>query len=300
MKRIRQNFGIKRLFNSAFNVMPFQKSKFNYVKKITSFLAIIILVSSCSSVPITGRKRINLVPDAQVLPMSFAQYDGFLRENSLSKDAAKSQQIKDIGSRISKAVDRFMRANEMTKEADSYRWEFNLIEDETVNAWCMPGGKVVFYTGILPICANEDGIAAVMGHEIAHAFAKHGQERMTQGYAAQLGGLAVALGTANKSEESKQIWNIAYGVGSQLGMLKYSRVHETEADKLGMVFMIMAGYQPKEAVNVWIRMSQLGGEQPPEFLSTHPSNQTRIRTLTDYIPEATRMAKKFNAQMLTQ
>jgi len=269
-------------------------------QKIVSFLAVILLISSCSSVPITGRKRINLVPDAQVLPMAFAQYDGFLRENTVSKDVAKSQQIKDIGSRISKAVDRFMRANEMTKEADSYRWEFNLIEDETVNAWCMPGGKVVFYTGILPICANDDGIAAVMGHEIAHAFAKHGQERMTQGMAAQLGGIAVALGTANKSEESRQIWNIAYGVGSQLGMLKYSRVHETEADKLGMVFMVMAGYQPKEAVNVWIRMSQQGGAQPPEFLSTHPSNQTRIKTLTDYIPEATHLAKRYNAQMLTQ
>ncbi len=268
------------------------------MKKLVSFLTILIIVSSCSTVPITGRKRVNLIPDSQALPMAFAQYDGFLRENAVSKDVAKTNQIKDIGSRISKAVDRFMRANDMVKEADSYRWEFNLIEDESINAWCMPGGKVVFYTGILPVCANEDGIAAVMGHEVAHAFAKHGQERMTQGYAAQLGGIAVALGTANQPEKTKEIWNIAYGVGSQLGMLKYSRVHETEADRLGMVFMIMAGYQPKEAVNVWIRMSQLGGEQPPEFLSTHPSNQTRIKTLSEYIPTATRYAKKFNAQTL--
>ena len=300
MKRARQNFLTKKLFNREFNVIAFKNSKLNHIKRIVSFLIVILIVASCKTVPITGRKTLNFIPDSQVLPMAFAQYDGFLRENALSKDAVKTQQIKDIGSRISKAVDRFMRANEMTKEANSYRWEFNLVEDETINAWCMPGGKVVFYTGILPVCANEDGIAAVMGHEIAHAFAKHGQERMSQGVAAQLGGIAVALGTANKSEEARQIWNLAYGVGSQLGMLKYSRVHETEADRLGMVFMIMAGYQPKEAVNVWIRMGQLGGSQPPEFLSTHPSNQTRVKTLSDYIPEATRLAKKFNAQLLTQ
>lgn len=268
------------------------------MKKLVSFLTILIIVSSCSTVPITGRKRVNLIPDSQALPMAFQQYDGFLRENTLSSDVTATNKVKDVGSRISKAVDRFMRANDMTQEADSYRWEFNLIEDETVNAWCMPGGKVVFYTGILPIAANDDGIAAIMGHEVAHAFAKHGQERMTQGLAAQLGGVAVAIGTANKPEKTKEIWNIAYGVGSQLGMLKYSRVHETEGDKLGMVFMIMAGYNPEEAVNVWIRMSQQGGESPPEFLSTHPSNQTRIKTLTEYIPVARQLAKKYNAQML--
>ena len=269
------------------------------MKKLVSFLALLIIVSSCSTVPITGRKRVNLIPDSQALPMAFSQYDGFLRENTLSKDVAKTNQIKDIGSRISKAVDRYMRANDMVQEADNYRWEFNLIEDKSMNAWCMPGGKVVFYTGILPVCANEDGIAAVMGHEIAHAFAKHGQERMTQGLAAQLGGIAVALGTANQPEKTKQIWNIAYGVGSQLGMLKYSRVHETEADRLGLVFMTMAGYQPKEAVNLWIRMSQLSKQQaPPQFLSTHPSNQSRIKDLTEYLPIAKRYAKKFNAQTL--
>jgi len=268
------------------------------MKKLTYFLTFLIITSSCSTVPITGRKRVNLVPDAQILPMSFAQYDGFLREHKLSKDVSKSKQIERIGSRISKAVDRFMRANGMEAEANGYRWEFNLVEDETINAWCMPGGKVVFYTGILPVCENEDGIAAVMGHEIAHAFAKHGQERMSQGMLAQAGGIAVAIGTANQPERSRQLWNTAFGIGSQLGMLKYSRLHETEADKLGMVFMIMAGYQPKEAVQVWVRMSKLGGTQPPEFLSTHPSHETRIQTLTQYIPEARRWAKKFNAQTL--
>lgn len=270
------------------------------MKKIIILIFIVIVtIIACKTVPITGRQQFNIVPDAQVLPMAFAQYEGFLKENKLSTNATQTQQIKDVGSRISKAVDRYMRANGMTSEADSYRWEFNLVDDATINAWCMPGGKVVFYTGIMPICANEDGIAAVMGHEVAHAFAKHGQERMTQGAIAQLGGIAVALGTSGKPEQTQQIWQTVYGIGAQVGMLKYSRVHETEADKLGMVFMIMAGYKPQEAVNVWIRMSEKGGgQQPPEFLSTHPSHETRIKTLTDYIPEATMIAKKINAQML--
>jgi len=268
------------------------------MKKIISLALVLTFMISCSSVPITGRKRINLVSDAQVLPASFAQYEGFLKENKLSSDISKTREVQDVGMRISRAVDRFMRANGMVSEANNYRWEFNLIEDKTVNAWCMPGGKVVFYTGILPIAANTDGIAGIMGHEVAHAFAKHGQERMSQGMLQQAGGLAVALGTIKKDPKTQQIWNTAFGIGSQLGMLKFSRTHETEADKLGLVFMIMAGYQPKEAVNVWIRMSQRkdAGQAPPEFLSTHPSNQTRIKVLTDYIPTAKAYAKKFNAQ----
>lgn len=268
------------------------------MKKVISLAIVFLFMVSCSTVPITGRKRFNLVSDAQILPASFAQYEGFLKENKLSTDIPKTREVQETGMKISRAVDRFMRANGMISEANNYRWEFNLIEDKTINAWCMPGGKVVFYTGILPMCANTDGIAAVMGHEVAHAFAKHGQERMSSGMIQQLGGVAVAIGTSKKDPKTQQIWNTVYGIGSQLGMLKYSRTHETEADKLGMVFMIMAGYQPKEAVNVWIRMSQRAGasQAPPEFLSTHPSNQTRIKVLNDYIPTAVAYAKKFNAQ----
>ncbi len=268
------------------------------MKKIVSLIVVFLFMVSCSTVPITGRKRINLVSDAQILPTSFAQYAGFLKENKLSPNVSKTNEIQETGMKISRAVDRFMRANGMESEANSYRWEFNLIEDQTVNAWCMPGGKVVFYTGILPICANKDGIGAVMGHEVAHAFAKHGQERMSQGMVAQGLSLGVALATMNKDPKTQQIWNQAFGIGSQLGMLAYSRNHETEADKLGMVFMIMAGYNGAEAAEVWVRMSQREGasQAPPEFLSTHPSNQTRIKTLTAYIPTATAYAKKFNAQ----
>lgn len=267
------------------------------MKKVISLAIVFLFIISCSTVPITGRKRLNIVKDSEILPASFAQYEGFLKENKLSKDAKMTNEIQDVGMNISRAVDKFMRANGMVSEANSYRWEFNLIEDKTVNAWCLPGGKVVFYTGILPICDNTDGIAAVMGHEVAHAFAKHGQERMTSAYGQQLGGIAVAIGTNNKDPKTRTLWNTIYGVGSTVGMLAYSRTHETEADKLGMVFMIMAGYKPEEAINVWIRMSQsAGGQVPPEFLSTHPSNQTRIVNLQKYLPTAIALAKKYNTQ----
>lgn len=260
-------------------------------------MVMLFCLSECSTVPITGRKRINFVSDSQVLPASFTQYTKFLKENKLSKNQQMTAQIKEVGKDISEAVDRFMRANGMTKEADSYQWEFNLVEDKTVNAWCLPGGKIVFYTGIMPICDNKDGIAAVMGHEVAHAFAKHGQERMSSGQIQQLGGLAVALGTSGEDPKTAQIWNLAYGLGSSVGMLAYSRTHETEADKLGLVFMLMAGYNGTEAAEVWVRMSEKsGGKKGPEFLSTHPSNERRIQTLKGYLPEAKILADKFNNQ----
>ncbi len=278
-----------------------KNSKFSKLVFNKSFIALVLIglmMYSCSTVPITGRKRINFVSDAQILPTSFAQYTGFLAQHKLSNDVAKSNKIKEVGARISKAVDRYMRANGMVNEANNYRWEFNLVEDKTVNAWCMPGGKVVFYTGILPIAANDDGIAAIMGHEIAHAFAKHGQERMSTGTIAQLGGMAtqIATGLAIKDPRKAQMWNMAYGITSQLGQLKFSRTHETEADRLGQIFMIMAGYNGEEASRVWVRMSKRGGQAPPEFLSTHPSNQRRIADLAAFLPKAKVYAKKFNAQ----
>jgi predicted Zn-dependent protease len=263
------------------------------MRNIVIILGLIFFFISCSTVPITGRKRLNFVSDASVLPMSFTQYKTFLGENSLSENEEKTNEIKEIGSRIAIAVTKFMRSNNMVSEADSYEWEFNLIEDKTMNAWCMPGGKVVFYTGILPVAANTDGIAAIMGHEVAHAFAKHGQERMSSAQIKEIGAVAVAVGSSGESTEEQMMFNMAFGLGSQLGMLKFSRQHETEADKLGMVFMIMAGYNPEEAVNVWKRMKAEGETSTPEFMSTHPSNDTRIKELQAFIPEAKRLAKKF-------
>ncbi|PQB06515.1 peptidase M48 [Polaribacter filamentus] len=267
------------------------------MKKIIVLVVAVFLFAECSTVPITGRKRINLVSDAQVLPASFAQYKGFLEENKLSTNKELTNQVKIVGQNISAAVDRFMRANNMVEEANSYKWEFNLVEDKTINAWCMPGGKVVFYTGIMPICANNDGVASVMGHEVAHAFAKHGQERMTNSYGQQIGGLLVALGTSDKNAESQQIWNTAFGITSGLGMLKYSRVHEQEADRLGLVFMIMAGYDGTEAAEVWVRMSEKSdGSSQPEILSTHPSNESRIQDLRSYLPTARKYAAEYNVK----
>jgi len=272
------------------------------IRKIITSLLVLVLFSNCKTVPITGRKTINFVGDERVLPTSFAQYKGFLREHELSKDVTKTNEIKEVGARISKAVDRYMRAHGMTKEANSYRWEFNLVEDKTINAWCMPGGKVVFYTGILPIAKNKDGIAAIMGHEVAHAFAKHGQERMSTGMIQQLGGVATQIftGTQIKDPKKAQMFNMLYGVGSQLGMLKFSRTHEQEADRLGLIFMLMAGYNGSEAAQVWVRMSQRPGanQAPPEILSTHPSNVSRINDLKAYLPKAKVLAKKFNAESI--
>jgi predicted Zn-dependent protease len=271
------------------------------MRKIIFLVVFVFFIVGCSTVPITGRNRVNFVSDAQVLPASFAQYKGFLLENKVSTNTVMTNQIKDIGKKIAEAVDRFMRAIKMVSEADSYKWEFNLIEDKTVNAWCMPGGKVVFYTGIMPICANENGIATVMGHEVAHAFAKHGQERMSQGKMQQIGGLAVALGTTNKETKTQQIWNTAFGVTTGLGVLKFSRVHEQEADRLGLVFMIMAGYDGAEAAEVWVRMSEMSkGKSQPEILSTHPSNASRIQDLKTYLPTARMYAAKYNGEPLNR
>jgi predicted Zn-dependent protease len=267
------------------------------MKKIIVVMAIIFLFSECSTVPISGRKRVNFVSDAQVLPASFAQYKGFLAENKVSTNKTMTSQIKTVGQNISEAVDRFMRANKMSKEADSYRWEFNLVEDATVNAWCMPGGKVVFYTGIMPICDNVNGVAAVMGHEVAHAFAKHGQERMSSSQLQQYGGMAVALSTSGKDPKTQALFNTAFGIGSGLTMLKFSRTHEQEADRLGLVFMIMAGYKGTEAAEVWVRMSKnSGGKSQPAILSTHPSNASRIQDLKSYLPTAIKYAAQYNSQ----
>lgn len=262
------------------------------MKTRTILFIVSLFIWGCSTVPITGRKQLNLVSDAQMLPMAFSQYKSFLNEHKLSDKTVETEKLKAVGTRISKAIDTYMRANNMADRAETYKWEFNLVEDKEVNAWAMPGGKVVFYTGIMPIAKDDDGIATVMGHEIAHAFARHGAERMSSGMLQQAGGIAVALGTENSKRSD--IWKVAYGVGSQLGMLKFSRTQESEADKLGLVFMIMAGYNPDKAVDFWQRMSENAkGNKPPEFMSTHPADKTRIDDLKSWMPQAKVIAQKY-------
>lgn len=255
--------------------------------------ALVFVLAACATVPITGRKQMNLFPESEMIATSLTQYDAFLKENKLSKDEAKVNMVKSCGDRIAKAVEEFMKANGLGDRVANFQWEFNLVEDDTPNAWCMPGGKVVFYTGILPYTQTETGLAVVMGHEIAHAVARHGNERMSQQMGIQALGTGLAIALNEKPAETQQIWNTAFGVGSNvLVMLPFSRSHENEADKMGLIFMAMAGYDPTEAVEFWKRMGESGGQKPPEFLSTHPADDTRVANLKAFLPEAMKYYKK--------
>lgn len=255
---------------------------------ITICVVLSLLLMSCSTVPITGRSQLHLISDSTMNSMSLQQYGEFLKSNKISNNKKQTQMVKRVGANIQKAVERFFAQKGMSSELAGYEWEFNLVESSEVNAWCMPGGKVVVYTGILPIAGDETGLAVVMGHEIAHAVAKHGSERMSQGLIAQMGGMALSTALSEQPAETQQLWMTVFGVGAQYGvLLPYGRTQETEADRLGLIFMAMAGYDPNQAVGFWQRMSQeKGGKAPPEFLSTHPSDETRIKKIKEIIPEA--------------
>jgi predicted Zn-dependent protease len=263
------------------------------IRKILSVCALFAL-AACTTVPITGRSQLNLIPGSSMMSMSLQEYDKFLKENRLSTNQTQVAMVKGVGARVQHAVERYFASIGMSGRLSGYQWEFNLVEDKEVNAWCMPGGKVVVYTGILPVTQGEAGLAVVMAHEIAHAVAEHGNERMSQGLLAQFGGMALAEALAARPEATRNLWMSAYGVGVQYGaILPYSRVQENEADHLGLIFMAMAGYDPNEAVNLWQRMAaQKGGAAPPEFLSTHPSDASRIANIRKLIPEAMRYYKK--------
>lgn len=264
------------------------------MKKYTlSLLIVFLLVGGCSTVPLTGRKQVSLVSNAELFPMSYSQYETVIGEGRLSNNADYNAMVKNAGARISKAVEKYMADNGLSNQLAGYAWEFNVLDEDIVNAWCMPGGKVAFYTGIMPICQDELGVAVVMGHEVAHAIANHGSERMSQGLVTNglLGGAQVALG--QDPSLTNQILLQSIGMGSQIGMLKFSRLHESEADKMGLIFMAMAGYDPREAPRFWDRMNaNAGGASQPEFLSTHPHPTTRISDLEAQMPEALKYYKK--------
>ena len=268
------------------------------MKTFKYFFTIIITSSvlfiSCSTVPLTGRSQLNMIPSSEMLAMSYQQYDIFLKENKLSTNQAEVDMVKRIGGNIKQAVEKYMADNKLSDRLNGYNWEFNLVEDEQVNAWCMPGGKVVVYTGILPVTQDETGLAVVMGHEIAHAIAEHGNERMSQQLLQQVGAVGLMVAMKEEPAETQALWLSVYGVGTTVGiMLPYSRTHESEADHLGLIFMAMAGYDPHAAPEFWKRMATgKQGGSPPEFLSTHPSDQTRINDITSWIPEAMKYYKK--------
>lgn len=253
-----------------------------------ALLTLTAVLVSCSTVPITGRKQLNLIPGSTMLSMSAQQYGEFLQTNKLSTNAQQVDMVRRVGTNIKGAVERYFAQQGMSSQLKGYAWEFNLVESKDVNAWCMPGGKVVVYTGLLPVTQTEAGLAVVMGHEVAHAIAEHGNERMSQGLLTQMGGIALSEALATKPAETRALYMTAFGLGAQVGvLLPFSRTHESEADRLGLIFMAMAGYDPNEAVTFWQRMAaSKGGQAPPEFLSTHPSDATRIGDIRKHLPEA--------------
>lgn len=272
------------------------------MKKILIVVLLIAVAIGCQKVPLTGRSQLAIVPNATLLPMAFTNYRGVLDTSRVLNNGSQADMIKRVGNKLRQAMESYLNSNNYAERLAGYEWEFNLIESPQVNAWCMPGGKVAFYTGILPYCQGEAGVATVMGHEISHAIAEHGRERMSEGLIANglIQGGQFALGTLSQSQRSQanalllQAAGAALPVGYQLGReLPHSRAQESEADHLGLIFMSMAGYDPNEAVSFWTRMAKAGsGQKPPEFLSTHPSDERRIKDIQKLIPDAMKYYKR--------
>ncbi|MDB5248871.1 MAG: family peptidase [Segetibacter sp.] len=259
-------------------------------KLFLSSVFVSVLAIACTTNAITGRSTLNLVSESQMQEMAVSQYRQFLTENKVVSASASrdAEMVKRVGSRVANAVTTYYKQQGLGAELQNYQWEYNLVNSNDVNAWCMPGGKIVVYTGILPVTQNEAALAVVVGHEVAHAVAKHGSERMSNGLVQQLGGVALQVALSSKAAQTQNLFMQAYGVGSNvLGVLPHSRKQETEADKLGLIYTALAGYNPREAVPLWQRMAALSnGQKPPEFLSTHPAEATRIKALQAQMPEA--------------
>jgi predicted Zn-dependent protease len=263
--------------------------------KIITAIAATFLLVSCSKVPITHRSQLHLLPESQMISMSLTEYHDFLNQHPpVSASDPNAEMVTTVGRRVSSAVDQYFRQNKMADRLIGYKWEFNTVNSKEINAWCMPGGKIVVYTGLLSVTQDEASLSFVMGHEIGHAVARHGNERMSQMLLAQTGGMALDVALQNKSAETRNIFLAAYGVGTTVGaLLPYSRLQESEADKLGMIFMAMAGYDPHVATGLWQRMSKAsGGGKPPEILSTHPSDATRVKDINAFMPMAMKYYKK--------
>jgi predicted Zn-dependent protease len=254
------------------------------------FLASILSLQfiSCHKNAVTGRRSLNMISNSEMNAMSFTEYDKFLAEHKpLPEGDVRVDLVRKVGSKIQKSVEKYYADKGLSSQLSGFAWTFNVVDENTVNAWCMPGGKVVVYTGLLPVTQDEKSLAVVMGHEIAHAIAQHGNERMSNGMMVQLGGAVLSTALQTKPQLTHDLFMQSFGIGSQLGMLKYSRGHESEADKMGIIFAAMAGYDPMAAISFWERMAAAsGGQKPPEILSTHPSDETRINDLRGYMADA--------------
>ena len=269
-----------------------------FKRRFSLWLAAIMLFAGCSyvssTVPITGRRQLSIIPQNQLISSSMDSYNQLISQSKLSTDQQKTQMVVAVGNKIAHATEQFMRENGMEKDLANYHWEFNLIEDDkTVNAFCMPGGKIAVYTGILPVTKDDTGLAVVMGHEVAHALANHGGERMSQLLLAQMGETGLSMALSKQPAQTKALMMQAYGAGTQIGiLLPYSRSHESEADHIGLVLMAKAGYDPRAAIPFWQRMSESGGKRPPAFLSTHPAPEKRIEDIRKELPEALKYYKQ--------
>ena len=265
------------------------------MKRIITFATASILLVACSRNAITGRKQLSLYPESEIQAAAQQQYRQFLSENRVvsANSSRDAEMVRRVGNRIASAITSYYTNKGLGGELEGYQWEYNLVESKEVNAWCMPGGKIVVYSGLLPITQNEAALAVVMGHEVTHALAKHGNERMSQGMLQQLGGAALSVALANQPTQTQNLLMAAYGAGSTVGiLLPFSRNQEYEADKFGLIYTAMAGYNPQEAIGLWQRMEAAsGGNKPPEFLSTHPNEGNRIKRLQGYMPEAMKYYK---------
>lgn len=259
--------------------------------RLLSFsLAVTLLVVACTRNAITGRNTLSLVSESQMEAMAKTEYKQFLSQSKVvsSSQSKDAEMVKRVGSRVANAVTSYYKSKGLASELEGFKWEYNLVSSNEVNAWCMPGGKIVVYSGILPVTQNEAALAVVVGHEVAHAVAKHGAERMSQGLVQQLGGVALQVALSSKPAETQNMFMQLYGVGTQIGaILPHSRQQELEADKLGLIYTALAGYNPREAIPLWQRMQSMSnGQKPPEFMSTHPSEATRIERLQEQMPTA--------------
>ena len=267
------------------------------MKKLNLFIGLIViaLALSCATNPFTGKETLALVPNSQILPSAFQQYSQFLTENKVIAGTIDSKRVEIVGIKIKNAAEKWLNANGYQGYLNDYKWEYKLVESKEVNAWCMPGGKIVVYSGILPVTKDEAGLATVLGHEVSHALANHGAQRMSTQLLEQLGQAGLAMAVGNKSSQTQQLAMQAYGITTQYGVtLPFSRSNETEADKIGLTLMAIAGYNPDQAIVFWERMSANSeGQAPPEFASTHPSDATRIAALKALLPQAKAEAAKF-------
>jgi len=265
------------------------------VKSITSFFLIAALLVACATNPVTGRRQLKVVSEAELQSMATQQYRQFLSENKTVSPSADrdAEMVRRVGQRLATAVTNYYRQQKLGDVLEGYKWEFNLVSNKEANAWVMPGGKCVVYSGLLPITQNEAALANVIGHEISHAIFQHGNERMSQQMAAQGLGAGLSIALANKPAATQNIFNQAFGIGAQAGvLLPFSRKHELEADRYGMRWAAIAGYNPREAIALWQRMEKASnGQAPPEFMSTHPSTEHRIQQLQEYLPEALKYYK---------